>query len=643
MCGICGVIDANPGRVQPAVRAMMRAMVHRGPDDEGYEELPLAQGGDGGVCGLGFRRLAILDLSPAGHQPMFDPNTGDCIVFNGEIYNFREIRRRLESRGVSFRSSGDTEVLLKALSTWGEDALDELDGMFAFAFYQARRRRILLARDHLGIKPLYVARLAHGLVFASEVRAVLASGMVPDDLDPAGIATVLAYGAPQDPLTVHRAIRSMPAGTCQWVGAEVCGGGQPAAARRYWRFPPAAEPASEEAATAAVERALDESIARQCVSDVPLAVFLSAGLDSGTIAAIAKRHVPALRTFAVGNAMVAQMDETRDAAETAGVIGTVHSQVVLDEAAARRGWDRWLETTDRPSIDGINTLFVSQAVKDDGTTVALSGLGADELFGGYVTFDETRRLRRLLAPQRLVPRAVRRGVAPFLAACAPRRRRRRLVELLSLEGSLLDLALHVHRIHDDAALTALGFDRERLGLTEQWLPPEAYEPYVDVRHDVFRAVSQVSLFLYMGNTLLRDTDISSMACALETRVPFLGRSVIETVGAIPGSVQFPPGPARKRLLRHLARKLLPPAVVDRPKRGFNLPLDRWMDGPLREQCSAGIRAAMDCPLMRADGVRGAWDSASHPGAMNQARRLALVAVGNYVRRQAKVSAPPASG
>jgi asparagine synthase (glutamine-hydrolysing) len=634
MCGICGVIDANPGRVQTAVRSMMCAMVHRGPDDEGYEQVPLGRGQETAVCGLGFRRLAILDLSPAGHQPMFNPETGDCLVFNGEIYNFRAIRRRLESQGVRFRSSGDTEVLLKALSTWGEAALDELDGMFAFAFYESRRRRLLLARDHIGIKPLYVARLPHGLVFASEIRSVLASGLVPDDLDQAGLATVLAYGAPQDPLTVHRWVRSLPAGTCQWVGAEACSGSQAAPQRRYWRFPAAAELLSEESATAAVERVLDESIAAQCVSDVPLAIFLSAGLDSATIAAFARRHVPDLRTFAVGNAMVAQMDETRDAADTAAVIGTVHSQVVLDEPAAQRGWHRWLASPDRPSVDGINTLFVSQAVKDNGMTVALSGLGADELFGGYVTFDETRRLRRLLAPTRMMPVALRRGLAPLLTAPLPHRYRRRAFELLTLNGSLIDLALHVYRIHGDASLASMGFDHERLGLTEQWLPPEAYDAFVDVRHDVFRAVSQVALFQYMGNTLLRDTDVSSMACSLETRVPFLGRSVIDTVGAIPGSVQLPPGPARKRLLRHLARRLLPSAVVDRPKRGFNLPLDRWMNGPLRDDCAASIAAAESCPLLRPEGVRAAWAAAAGAGAMSQSRRLALVTVGNYLLRQA---------
>jgi len=225
MCGIAGVVSRHPQQVEPAVRRMMHAMVHRGPDDEGFEWLPFGTDASGLRAGFGFRRLSILDLSSAGHQPMVDVATGNCIVFNGEIYNFRDLRQRLEARGVTIRSSSDTEVLLHAVSVWGERALDEIDGMFAFAFYEASSRRILLGRDPLGIKPLYVGTTTGSLVFASEVRAVLASGLIPDELDPGGIASYLAYGSPQDPLTVHRSIRSFPAGSCCWIDAGVVDGG----------------------------------------------------------------------------------------------------------------------------------------------------------------------------------------------------------------------------------------------------------------------------------------------------------------------------------------------------------------------------------------------------------------------------------
>lgn len=268
----------------------MRAMVHRGPDDEGYEELRLGGGYDAPVAGFGFRRLSILDLSPAGHQPMVNPATGDCLIFNGEIYNFRRLKLKLEAEGIAVRSSGDTEVLLKSLSHWGEAVLEQLDGMFALAFYEARNRRVLLARDPFGIKPLYVAQLSQALVFASEVRAVLASGIVPDDLDPAGIASYFAYGSPQDPLTVHAAVKSFPAGAAAWVSRTIAEGVPLGRPRRYWRFPEAVAPFPEGEAVRRIEHDLEQSVRDQCESDVPLAVFLSGGIDSATIAALARKR-----------------------------------------------------------------------------------------------------------------------------------------------------------------------------------------------------------------------------------------------------------------------------------------------------------------------------------------------------------------
>jgi len=201
VCGICGVISSGRIEVKPPVRRMMDAMIHRGPDDEGFEQFLLSDGAGGPAVGFGFRRLSILDLSTAGHQPMRHARSGDCLVFNGEIYNFRQLRARLMVEGVRFRSTGDTEVLLEALVHWGERALDEIEGMFGLAFYHAATNRVLLARDPVGIKPLYLATYPDRIVFASEVRALLASGLVAPDLDPAGVAGFLMYGAPQDPLT----------------------------------------------------------------------------------------------------------------------------------------------------------------------------------------------------------------------------------------------------------------------------------------------------------------------------------------------------------------------------------------------------------------------------------------------------------
>lgn len=612
-------------------------MVHRGPDDEGYEELPLGHAADAPVAGFGFRRLAILDLSPLGHQPMVDGRTGDAIVFNGEIYNFVDLRARLRAEGHEIRSTGDTEVLLRALSVWGERALDELDGMFALGFYHAATRRVLLARDPQGIKPLYVARLPGAILFASEVRALLASGAVPSDLDPAGIASYLAYGAPQDPLTIHRAIRSLPAGSCEWLDAGSLAG-RAARPRRYWRFPDAAAPAEPE--TAVVDRVrslLEDAVRQQCVADVSLGVFLSGGIDSASMAALAARSQGLVDTFAVGHQVAGGDDETAAAAETAGFLGTRHFQTVVDDHWVLLQWSEWLKAADRPSIDGLNTYIVSGAVSDRGINVALSGLGADELFGGYPTFFCVPRLRQAMRAISWIPRRLRRTAAASLLAWLPAGKRAKLVDLLSNGSSAIELTALRRRALGDEMLRTLGFQSQGLGLSPIFLPTEAYDAFTPTR-DSFAAIAEAEASLYMGNTLLRDSDTNSMAHSLELRVPFLGRRIFDFVSSLPGSIRAPQGSPPKHLLRRALADRLPRSVFDRPKKGFGLPLDDWMFGPLRDQCEAAVEAVASCSLMNEITVRRTWKYFfEHRKQIHWSRPLTLIALGSYLGQIARLS------
>ena len=361
MCGICGVISSDPRPVEPVVRAMMRAMAHRGPDDEGFELLSLGQGDSPSpVAGIGFRRLSILDLSSAGHQPMFNEPTGDCLIFNGEIYNFRQLRAELQCEGVVFRSTSDTEVLLQALSRWGECAVEKLKGMFAFAFFHAESRRILLARDPLGIKPLYVAALSDRLLFASEIKPLLASGLVPKDLDPAGISGMLAYGAVQSPRTVYRHIRSFPAGHWQWMDGTAASGEVLLPPRRHWSFPRQTLHEDQPKAARVVQGLLHDAVHRHLVADVPVGVFLSAGIDSTIIASFARESAPLVTAFTVGFGSIHGQDEVAVAAETAKTLGIKHVSVTLDDANTSEQWHDWLAGMDSPSIDGFNTYVVSR-------------------------------------------------------------------------------------------------------------------------------------------------------------------------------------------------------------------------------------------------------------------------------------------
>ncbi|HEY0947383.1 MAG TPA: asparagine synthase (glutamine-hydrolyzing), partial [Opitutaceae bacterium] len=380
MCGIAGVIGTalSPAERSAVVARMVRAMPHRGPDDEGMFADPA------GGAALGMRRLAIFD--PAhGQQPMTTADGRHTLVFNGAIYNFRALRRELEAAGESFRTACDTEVLLAALARWSEAALPRLRGMFAFAWWDRITRTLRVARDCFGIKPLYFAERGDGVVFASELNALLAGGMVPAEIDPAAAAHYLAYLAVPAPGTIYRGIRNLRPGECatwregRW---EI---------REYWTFAHArgagdAAPArSREEFLAGLRHQLEDTIAAHRLADVPVGAFLSGGLDSAAIVGLMARGGGTVKTFSIGFGEAAY-SEADEAAETARHLGTMHSASVLTGADLAADIESLVSVLDQPTGDGINTYYASRAARAGGVTVALSGLGGDELFGGYPSF-----------------------------------------------------------------------------------------------------------------------------------------------------------------------------------------------------------------------------------------------------------------
>jgi asparagine synthase (glutamine-hydrolysing) len=631
MCGIGGVISADPRPVEPAVRAMMRVMVHRGPDDEGFEVLSLGGSeASGPVAGLGFRRLAILDLSAAGHQPMFNQRTGDCLIFNGEIYNFRQLRTELQMAGVVFRSTSDTEVLLQALCTWGEDAVEKLQGMFAFAFYHASSQRILLARDPLGIKPLYVAALPDRLLFASEIKPLLASGLVPKDLDLAGISGMLAYGAVQSPRTVYEHIRSFPAGHTQWIDGRVTTGDVPPRPRRFWSFPQQTLADHQVQAASAVHDMLHDAVLRHLIADVPVGIFLSAGIDSTIIASLAREYTPRVVAFTVGFGAVHGQDEVVLASETAKALGIKHVSVELDAANMPGKWHDWLAGMDSPSIDGFNTYVVSRRLAAEGVVVGLSGLGADELFGGYATFDRAPRWSRMLRALRFIPRGLRASVLSAAgAAGGPPGAMEKLADLVAGDTSVAGVARSLRRALSDSRIRAMGLGTDRVGLAADYLEEAAnrIEPVLD--GDPFNTVARLEATHYMGDTLLRDTDANSMRHSLEVRVPFLDLPLVNYVSALPGSVKR--GGSSKALLRLAGNHVLSKQISNRPKTGFTLPIGAWMRGEMREPCEAAIKHLASQSFIDAAEVdRTWWSFINDPRSMHWSRPLALVVLGTYL-------------
>jgi len=624
----------------------MRAMVHRGPDDEGYEELPLGEGENGGaLAGFGFRRLSILDLSPAGHQPMFNPATGDCLIFNGEIYNFRALKSQLENRGVVFRGSSDSEVLLHALSAWGEAAIEKLQGMFALAFYEAKSRRILLARDPLGIKPLYVAAFPDRLVFASEVRAVLASGLVPEDIDMAGVAGMLAYGAVQSPRTVFDHIRSFPAGCLQWIDAGIIEGRSPPPAKCYWKLPDERERVFDDRITASekVEQLLHDSVIRHLVADVPVGVFLSAGIDSTIIAAIAREYTPRVMAFTVGFSSIHGADEVPLAEATARLLGIQHRSIELDAARMPEKWNAWLSGMDSPSIDGFNTYVVSHRLAREGVVVGLSGLGADELFGGYETFPRAQRFQRFMQMLGLFPAGLRNLLATGIEGCGRRHGvKEKLVDLVRGDPSLAGICLSLRRTLSNRRIESLGLSASRVGLDADYLGrgSDRIDPLLD--GDPFNTVSRMELSHYMGDTLLRDTDATSMQNSLEVRVPFLDLPLVNYVSALSGKVKWDGRHASKLLLRKACRHVLSSEISKRPKTGFTLPMGDWMRGHMRDSCEAAIERLEVVPFLDHNEVRRTWQAfQQNSRSIHWSRPLALVVLGNYLtksysRRQDRV-------
>ena len=612
---------------------MMEAQAHRGPDERDSTFLQFGKLS----LGFGHLRLKIIDLSACAHQPMIHPQTGDQIIFNGEIYNFQVLRSELQSLGIQFRGHGDTETLLHALAHWGpEKTIPRLAGMFAFAFYEAKSQRLVLARDSLGIKPLYIAAIPGGVIFASEVRALLASKLIDRTLDPRGIAGLLAYGAVQHPFTVFKSIQSFPAGHYQILSPESFAEGayQPESGlRRFWSFPAPDQAISEEQATPRVRELISEAVRDHLISDVPTGVFLSSGLDSTIVAGVAARHTPHLRSFTVGFADQPDLSETQLARETAELFGLRHTEVQVTNDDALHAAQSWLRALDLPSMDGLNVYVISGAVRRQGITVALSGQGGDELFGGYPSFSEVPRLHAMASKAAWMPAAFRKSLARVATVGKSEAVRQKAIGLAGSDGGILSLYLHRRRAMSDPQLHSLGLEARALGLTDDFLPPDAAAEAAVDPDDIVWSISRLESQFYMGNMLLRDGDADGMAHSLEIRVPLLDRRLLDFALAIPGSIRLPAGARPKHLLRQAFPELLRPALQQQGKRGFELPVRRWMLGPLRELCQSGLATLKSGNLLRADSIETFWNTFERePESPIWTRVFTLCVLGLYLRQ-----------
>ncbi|HKZ78072.1 MAG TPA: asparagine synthase-related protein [Pyrinomonadaceae bacterium] len=657
MCGICGVVEWNEtGRAAELVRRMTPTMLHRGPDEEGYFF--------NGPVALGVRRLSIIDPE-GGHQPVFNEDRMVAAVVNGEIYNFRELRDRLWDRGHTFSTRSDSEVVAHAFEEWGPDCVHYLEGMFALAVHDRRpavdHPSFFLARDPLGIKPCYyyvgiadcglpIANLGTDspvdsiessgqdslsgnrstypqsaipnsqsalpvFVFASEVRTLLASGIIPRQLSGSGLQSYLSFGSVSEPQTLVKGVLSLPPGhriiirldgtrtatvkpECYWnlsgqrprTHQNGGNGRTKLVAADGKRGEDQGKRTREDSTSAAtrVRTLLEHSVREHLVADVPLGVFLSSGIDSTSLAALASRELSGVHTFTLDFAE-AEFSEAAIARRTARQFGTNHRELLLSAEEMLNRLDEAVGAMDQPTMDGINTYFVSWAAREAGLKVALSGVGGDEVFGGYSSFRRTPHYERIAAIGSRMPSDLRKTVAAVVSSAALFTHgdaARKIAALWSEPQSFPHPYFFGRALFTPPQVSQLmtkGADC-RGALWWGWLSAAARDAG---NRDAFGAVSCLETRSYLVNTLLRDTDSMSMANSLEVRVPFLDRELVDFVTRVPEHFKLRRG-RPKALLVAALKDLLPAEVVNHHKRGFTLPWTYWLRGPLRRRVEEGL-------------------------------------------------------
>jgi len=574
MCGIAGLAGLSTGSGAPEqdIRAMCGAIVHRGPDGDGFYV------GDG--IALGMRRLSIIDVA-GGAQPMTSEDGQTLVVFNGEIYNHRELRDELRRAGHSFHTRSDTEVIVHGYEEWGDRVLHRLRGMFGIALWDRPQKRLLLARDRVGIKPLYVWEQDGGLAFASELKALELLPRFPAQVDEAALLRYLSFGYVPEPLCIWRGIRKLPPGyALSWTAVE---------GTREWKWwspqIPQIAYIDDEEAVQETRRLLEEAVACHLISDVPLGAFLSGGVDSSAVVAQMSRLMDRKpRTFSIGFDDPG-FNEAPDAALVARTLGTEHTERNLRPDVDTLV-DELLLWFDEPFSDSsaLPTWLVSRLAREE-VTVALSGDGGDEAFGGYTRYEEVRRLG-MQAP---VVRRAARAVAAQLPHSAYGR------------GFLLNLARSTQgRYASTVGLPALpeegGVLRREVAGADAELEYLLQDLFAKADgRDVGSWMALVDVMSYLPGDILTKVDRMSMKVSLEARVPLLDHKLLEFALSLPGRLKFRNG-GGKWVFRQAIAGLVPPAVLEKPKQGFGVPLAQWFRGPLQHRLT--VLADPGSPIYR---------------------------------------------
>lgn len=588
MCGINAIFSFNgEGDFSSQVKSMNDCLAHRGPDNEGIYAQP-------GIT-LGHRRLSIIDLSAAGNQPMRSPFANQVVVFNGEIYNYREVRKMLPE--FEFKTDSDTEVLLAAWKKWGLDALDYLNGMFAFVLYDEDKKEAHIVRDRLGIKPVYYAAKDGKILFSSEVRSLLASNLVSRKIRRDSIAEYVRYQTVHAPHTILEDVRMLLPGHYILVTSNTW-------VEHKWWVPEIENtrvPETYEETCRDIRKLFHDSVERRLVADVPFGAFLSGGIDSTAVTGMmAEVSGSKVKTFNISFDDT-EFSEAKYARIVAKKFNTDHHEIKLTPEHFLKELPAALNAMDHPSGDGPNTYVVSEATKKAGITMALSGLGGDELFAGYDIFQRAYSLHQKKWINK-VPYFMRSAGGKLLKVVRPGVASEKISDVLSSEE--ISFESFYPKSREVYSLQAA----ESLCGRSEFGSPDLLAAYginlIDPTKCFLSQVSLAEITTYMQNTLLRDADQMSMAHALEVRVPFLDYQLVNFVLAVPDKWKYPSTP--KKLLVDSMKDLLPDEIVNRPKMGFTFPWKDWMKNELKEFCESHLNYLADENILNGAELKSLW-------------------------------------
>ena len=626
MCGICGIISLTNQPLSASILQklgrMNDALAHRGPDSSGVWHNE--------TVALGHRRLAIMDLSAAGHQPMLSVDNQTVIAFNGEIYNYQNLKNKTPQ--YAYRGHSDTETLLALYQKEGQqDAskmLNQLNGMFAFAIWDDAKKRLLLARDHVGIKPLYYTVKDGLLIFASEIRALLASNLIPKRLNKNTLGAYLKNQTVYAPETLVEGVWMLRPGHFM----EIENG--KIKTKPFWSFEEKNDPLSINRLETEklVRKTLRETIDRQMMSDVPFGAFLSGGIDSSVVVGLMREVTSGdIDTFTISFAEK-QFDETRYAKAISDRFQTKHHEIRLSPDDFLADLPDALNALDHPSGDAVNTYVVAKATKKRGIKMALSGLGGDELFGGYPIFKQSERLQKMGFLNRF-PQGLRHSAGQLLKKMTPSVQSQKIAAVLSLETiepmAAYDIFREIFNAEQRQNLLKNGYADV---LKNSSKSGQSISKKLIVNNlDLYSQVSIAEMSGYMQNVLLRDSDQMSMASALELRVPLLDIELVKLVLSIPDAHKK--GVGSKPLLVAAVGDLIPASFFDRPKMGFVLPFDGWMRHELRGFCAQHLNNLADRAEFEGTAIRDLWQAfLDRKKGVSWSRLWTLVALGHWLEK-----------